>query len=186
MMFGKNRGAAAVAARIPQGSIGLEIGVWKGDSSELFLHKASHLHLVDPWSVTAYEKSKEFGGFNEYLKRYSQLVGRPDKKAFQDYYDTVYGSVVKRFEGRPVTIHRCTSEKFFMNFKDTVDWAYIDGSHSEEGCYHDLLGCLRIVNWRIFGDDYGTKEGVTNAVDRVVKELGVKLEVFGGDQYQLS
>jgi predicted O-methyltransferase YrrM len=44
-----NPGAHIVAALLPDHSAGVEIGVWKGDSSELFLQRAGHLYLVDPW-----------------------------------------------------------------------------------------------------------------------------------------
>ena len=54
MMLGKNVGSEETWKRIPFNSVGVEIGVWKGDSSEKFLRKASHLHLVDQWSPIAY------------------------------------------------------------------------------------------------------------------------------------
>ena len=186
MMFGRNRGAEAVCGLIPKGSVGVEIGVWKGDSSELFLQRAGHLHLVDPWSVDAYRGSVEFGGFDGYLSRYKQIVGSDRPEAFQDYYDRIHDSVVKRFEGRPVTIHRCTSEKFFTNFPGPVDWVYVDGGHSKEVCYHDLIGAIRISNRYVFGDDYGTKPGVTEAVDSIVSSLDVPFKVFAGDQFRLG
>jgi len=44
-----NPGANLIVPHLPVGSVGVEIGVWKGDSSALFLKRAGHLYLVDPW-----------------------------------------------------------------------------------------------------------------------------------------
>ena len=54
-MVGKNNDSAHTCARIPTGSVGVEIGVWKGDSSARFLTRASHLHLVDSWSTVQWD-----------------------------------------------------------------------------------------------------------------------------------
>ena len=59
MMFGKNPGTDQTWKRIPEGSVGAELGVWQGDSSEKFLKRAGHVHLVDSWSPVVYEESDE-------------------------------------------------------------------------------------------------------------------------------
>lgn len=184
MMFGKNLAAAETAKRVPVGSVGVEIGVWRGDSTALFLERASHVHLVDPWSVTAYEDSEEFGDYRAYLKRYAALVGSDDPREFQKYYDRIHRSVCDRFPPELVTIHRCTSDDFFRKFSWQVDWVYVDGSHSFGGCLTDLKNAQRIVKpgGLIFGDDYGNKPGVTSAV----QEFAETFEVFGGNQYQIA
>jgi hypothetical protein len=161
MMFGKNNAVSAVVDRIPKGSIGVEIGVWRGDSSAKFLTKASRLHLVDPWSVGPY------GTDPEYLKRYSVLVGSDKPEAFEKYYEDIFRSVCRRFVYSPVLIHRMTSAQFFAVFKGKVDWVYIDGLHTYEGCLADIRGARQILlpGGVIYGDDYGNKPGVTQAVD---------------------
>lgn len=185
MMFGNNKGSDAVVKRIPVGSVGVEIGVWKGESSSKFLTRASHLHMVDPWSVDAYRSSDEHGGFRHYLRRYSQLVGGSHEDSFQKYYDSIHDSVVSKFAGEPVSIYRCSSDKFFEGIACTVDWVYVDGSHAFDGCLADLYGARGIATYAIFGDDYGTKEGVTKAVDTFIADTGLELDVFGKDQYQI-
>ncbi len=184
MMFGKNLGAVETAKRIPIGSVGVEIGVWRGDSTALFLERASHVHLVDPWSVTAYEESDEFGDYSAYLKRYSALVGSDDPLKFQQYYDGVYESVRARFTAAQATIHRCTSAQFFGSFSGPVDWVYIDGSHRYEDCLTDLRCASRIVRrgGLIFGDDFVNKPGVTQAV----LDFNRMYWVFGGNQYVIQ
>ena len=186
MMFGKNKGAALTAERIPFCSVGVEIGVWRGDSSEWFLRRGGYLHLVDPWSVEPYETSNEFGDYAAYLNRYAKLVGSNNPEAFQSFYDGIYRSVEKRFRDCPVTIHRQTSAEFFAEFRTTVDWVYVDGLHSFDGCLTDLIGALNIVKQggSIFGDDYGNKEGVTGAVDGFVEHSGLYVDHFE-NQYQI-
>ena len=73
MMLGTNTGSNETWKRIPEGSTGVELGVWKGESSSKFLQRAGHLHLVDPWSAVAYEDSDEFGNYQGYLNRYSKI-----------------------------------------------------------------------------------------------------------------
>ena len=182
MMFGRNPGAQETAKRIPQGSTGVEIGVWRGESSALFLQRAAHLHLVDPWSVVPYKG----GDYQDYLNRYSKIVGSADPLQFQQYYDKVYQEVGQRFKGQAVTLHRCTSADFFDGFDSMVDWVYIDGLHTFDGCLADLAGSMEIVKpgGSVFGDDYGNKPGVTAAVDAVEKSSGLQVDHFG-NQYQI-
>jgi len=188
MMFGKNPGTNETWKRIPNGSIGVELGVWKGDSSEKFLQRAKHLHLVDPWSVVAYEDSDEFGNYEGYLDRYSKLVGSRNPKDFQKYYDDIAESVQLKFKNNPVTIHRMTTDEFFDTFEGQVDWVYVDALHNFEGCLSDLRNSLKIikVGGVIFGDDYGNKPGVIKAVDAFIAETGLTLETFSTNQYEIK
>ena len=81
--------------RIPKDSIGAELGVWKGDSSKLFLKRAKLLYLVDSWSIAPYSESDEHGNYEAYIQRYKKIVGSQDPKDFQKYYDKIYEGVVK-------------------------------------------------------------------------------------------
>ena len=190
MMFGENPGTDVTWKRIPKDSVGVELGVWKGNSSEKFLRNAKHLHLVDPWSPIPYQKSDEFGDYQGYLRRYSKLVGSTDPKEFQRYYEKIYKSVIERFKGRSVTIHRCTTEEFFKTFNEEIDWVYVDALHSYEGCLSDLRNSLNIikVGGSIFGDDYKNKSkpGVTAAVDTFIRESGLTLDNFYLDQFEIK
>ena len=49
MMFGKNP-AQTKRGKGSENSVGAELGVWQGESSEKFLKRAKHVHLVDSWS----------------------------------------------------------------------------------------------------------------------------------------
>lgn len=186
-MLGKNKETEETWKRIPKNSVGVELGVWRGDTSEKFLRRAKHLHLVDTWSVVPYEQSDEFGNYEGYLRRYSKLVGSQDPKDFQKYYDKIAKSVAARFCGKSVTIHRCTTTEFFNEFKDKVDWVYVDALHSFEGCLSDLRNSINILKPEgiIFGDDYGNKEGVVQAVNAFLAETGLKLNNFHATQFEI-
>jgi len=187
MMYGRNIHSEETWKRVPDNTVGIEIGVWKGGSSEKFLRRASHLHLVDSWSPIAYENSNEHGTYENYLDRYAELVGSRDPVDFQKYYDNIYQGVVDKFAGCPITIHRMNSRDFFKQFNEQVDWVYVDADHSYEGCLHDLENSLRVVRpgGIIFGDDYTNKPGVRQAVDEFVACTGLPFNNFHGTQYEI-
>ncbi len=194
-MVGRNTDVEALLDWIPKRSVGIEIGVWRGDTSDLFIkHRDVALHLVDPWSTEPYKGNGEFQTFDAYLDRYSKCTGGRTEDKFEECYEEVYQSVVRRFKGRPVTVHRCTSAKFFETANGLkVDWVYIDGLHSYEGCLADLRGAAGLVKSRgsIFGDDYGMPTlvrlaGVTRAVDEFAKEKGLKVIRHGRHQFQIQ
>ena len=187
MMYGRNIHSEETWKRIPEGTVGIEIGVWKGGSSEKFLRRASHLHLVDSWSPVAYEHSDEHGTYENYLDRYAELVGSRDPADFQRYYDNILQSVIDKFVNKPITIHRMNSRDFFKQFDEQVDWVYVDADHSYEGCLHDLENSLRVVRpgGIIFGDDYTNKPGVRQAVDEFVQRTGLPFNNFHGTQYEI-
>ena len=187
MMHGKNIESKKVLNRIPANSIGCEIGVWKGLSSELFLSKCSHLHLVDSWHYAPYIESLEFGDQKSFIKRYEPLVKSDNLNDFQNYYDKVYRSVVEKFKDKPVTIHRKTSDSFFEKTNIKVDWIYLDASHEYKQVKKDLYNCLKILkeNGVLLGDDYLSKPEVKEAVDEFVQEKKFKLDNFFGSQFEI-
>jgi len=188
MMFGTNTGSNETWKRIPNNSIGVELGVWKGESSAKFLNRAKHLHLVDPWSVVAYANSDEFGDYSDYLARYSKIVGSQNPDDFQRYYDNIAQMVTNQFKDKPVTIHRQTTDQFFMSFTEKVDWVYVDALHSFDGCLSDLRNSLKIIKkgGSLFGDDYGNKPGVVAAVDAFILETGLTLDNFYTTQFEIK
>lgn len=185
-MFGNNPGSNETWKKIPEGSTGAELGVWKGDSSAKFFKRAKHIHLVDSWSPIAYEDSDEHGDYEAYLERYSKLVGSKNPKDFQKYYDKIYKNVVDRFKDKSITIHRMVTKEFFESFSEKLDWIYVDASHSYDGCYYDLTQSLNLIkdDGILLGDDYSDKKlGVKTAVNDFVKNHDVIFENFYMDQY---
>lgn len=189
MMFGKNPGTDETWKRIPAGSIGAELGVWQGDSALKFLNRAKHIHLVDAWAPEVFKGSNEFGGYQAYLERYSKLTGEATTEGFQRYYDKIYEGVKKKFTGKPVTIHRMSTEQWFNTFDQKLDWIYVDASHGYEGCLHDLTRAVGMIKpgGKLFGDDYGPKKpGVQDAVNQFIKNTGHKLNNFHDDQFEVQ
>lgn len=187
-MHGKNIESKKILSRIPSNSVGCEIGVWKGLSSELFLSKCSHLHLVDSWQYEPYLESEEFGDEKSFVKRYKPLVKSNDLDDFKKYYNQVYQSVVTKFQNKPVTIHRQTSDQFFEKTILKVDWIYLDASHEYKQVKKDLHNCLKILKPEgvFLGDDYQNKPGVKKAVDEFVSEKKFILDNFYGSQFQIK
>jgi hypothetical protein len=101
--------------------------------------------------------------------------------------DDQYQRVKALFLGRPVTIHRMTSERFFAGFKNLADWVYIDGLHDYESVMADLIGAASILMREgvIYGDDYGKKEGVQEAVDEYCRLRNCEPRLLGLGQYAI-
>ena len=97
--------------------------------------------------------------------------------------DDKYAAVKQMFRGQPVTIHRMKSVDFFRTFKDKVDWVYIDGLHDYYSVTFDLIGAASILkpDGVIYGDDYGKKDGVQQAVD----EFAPHRRLLGLSQYAI-
>ena len=149
---------------IPKNSVGIEVGVWKGAFTKELIKKAtpSELHLVDPWIYTT--------GMKKYFDD------------GQESLDAMYNKIVRKF-GRKnfISVHRCMSDQLAPNFSDGYfDWVYVDGNHSFEGVYSDLVNYHDKVKTGGFmiGDDYGGKsKGVKVAVDKFCKERNINFKV---------
>jgi hypothetical protein len=154
-------------SQIPKLSVGAEIGVHKGDFSELILEREpKKLHLIDPWK---FEPDPAY-----VASFYGGPIGKNQAKM-----DTIYESVVSRFRSAIrsgiVQVHRNTSEGCCAQFPDNYfDWIYIDGNHKYEFVKLDLEMFLPKVKLRgiVAGDDYASpgwwQDGVTKAVDEAI------------------
>jgi len=187
-----NTAVDAILHLIQQGSVGAEIGVWKGNSSFKFLSKSPKmLYLVDPYSLEGYSipianKDKTFN-YDKWLLKYGRMIGGSDPEDFESYYNNVYKSVVERFEGHNnVTICRMTSDKWLTQTSpETLDWIYIDADHSYSGVLNDLTKSLRVVKKEglLLGDDYNSRPGVVQAVNEFVDKYQLNVEFYGIGQY---
>ena len=189
MMIGQNKNSVSILDKIPRNSIGAEIGVWKGDSSELFLKTTNpkELHLVDPWSFDAFADNLTEEEYKKEVEKYSKITNGKDRKSFEEYYDRIYQGVVSRFKSSPnVIIHRKKSTEWFNAFNKKLDWIYIDGDHTYDGCLNDLNNCLKVMkpNSIIFGDDYGNKPDVKRAVDDF--SVDKNLVILGTNQFMIE
>jgi hypothetical protein len=156
-----------ILSQIPRHSVCAEIGVDRGNFSELILEcEPKKLHLIDPWK---FEVDPAYAG-----SRYGGRLGKNQARM-----DTIHKSVVSRFRSAIhsgiVEVHRNTSAGCSSQFSDNYfDWIYIDGNHRYEFVKHDLELFLPKVKLggMIAGDDYATpgwwQDGVTKAVDEAI------------------
>lgn len=158
------------SAHLSEGSVGVEIGVDFGDGAARWLESSiSKLHLVDPWI--------------------QQDVDHWTAQD-QELMDQRFEFVKKRFKDEPrVEIHRQLSSDFFKTLHDnSIDWVFIDGDHSTEGAYSDLIDSFRVVKpgGIIAGDDmHGCSRWAAEvrvAYERFMSEYGDRVELIW-DQY---
>jgi len=196
MATSTNKDSPNILHLIGKGTVGAEIGVWKGNSAVNYVKKElAELHLVDPYSVEPYRDNSEMP-FDQYIAKYSKVTGEFTEAGFKRYYDNVYNSVVEKFKNHPeVKVHRMTSGQWFEANKDLkLDWIYIDGDHSYEGCLFDLENALPMMKkgGYILGDDYywpgakWGKKGVTEALDTFIAMTGLNKSRFGETQFAIK
>jgi len=151
--------------RVPDQSVGAEIGVLRGDFTARVLDvvKPQQYHLIDPWYCSNENNTKGARwGTNQSMT--------------QAKMDAMHDSVVQRFaheiqSGR-IIIHRKGSVEAASQFDDEFfDWVYIDGNHLYDAVKSDLEYYLPKIKRGGFlmGDDYDVKgwwgDGVNRAVD---------------------
>jgi hypothetical protein len=149
---GKRNPRRLLLQDMPKNSVCAEIGVWKGDFSELIRTVTSpeKLHLIDPWEFQDEFPERMYGG--------AVAKGQRDM-------DSIYEDVKKRFAKYPnIILHRGKSEDVLQEFANAYfDWVYIDGNHYYEYVMKDLETSYSKVKLSGFitGDDYvwGKKEG---------------------------
>ena len=106
MMYGENNGSGEVLRYIKKGTIGAEIGVWKGSTSRHFVKKnLKELHLVDPYTLPSDKKQKK-----EMLAKKTYCENRDNILSFPC----------------PVKTEAWEGENYF---KDSLDLDHIDGNH---------------------------------------------------------
>ena len=170
---------------LPAGSIGAEIGVYRGRFSAQILQlvRPRVLHLVDPWQ---HEEGEVY--------RNALFGGR--SRGGQAGMDACLARVRSKFAGEitagRVVIHRGFSGDVLSRFADAhFDWIYIDGNHLFEFVRLDLE-----LAWRktraggvICGDDYVDggwwKGDVRKAVDGFVCERSIAVLAIRNRQFAL-
>jgi hypothetical protein len=153
---------------LPAGTIGAEIGVWRGYFSVEILQKTRvrHLYLVDAW--------KPQPSYNDPLTDTDHEANLAETKhhlrGMRDRWTIVRGTSLE------VGVYNKTIPP--------LDWVYIDADHSYEACLTDLRTWeLRLKpNGVIMGHDYTNNEqakkwnfGVIEAVTEFCKTNGWKL-----------
>lgn len=127
-----------------------EVGVYRGESTELFLRSGyvDTVYCIDPWR-SGYDNCDE--------------ASNSDMSAVESEFD----NVVRRWEGR-IKKHKGTVDDF--NAKScNIDFVYIDACHQYESVKHDIEWALSLDPFSIGGHDYvfEDRSGVKKAVDEM-------------------
>ena len=174
-----------VLRRLPRGSSGAEIGVWKAEFSERILRivRPAHLHLVDPWRLAA-ENQSAWWGANSGL----------DPNGMEAIFLDVQRRMASNIASGQVVLHRATSVEAALSILDgSLDWVYLDGDHLYDPVLKDLESWwpkIRPGGW-ILGDDYDMpqsrwKDGVTLAAKKFSADLGLQVDYPGRHQFVLQ
>lgn len=145
--------------------IGVEIGVHRGDLSWRLLgsNRNIFLYMVDPWEECAPDSS--YMTTEDHINRFTQ---EEHDEAMRQAMNNVH-----LFSGQ-YKVLRMTSEEAAKQFADeTIDFVFIDGDHSYEGCSSDIsLWYPKLKEGGLLsGHDYreGRNYGVMQAVHEFSK-----------------
>ncbi len=175
-----------VVSKLGFSTVGVEVGVDTGNLSQVILTymKPNKLYLIDPWLL--------YPDYIEELKGVKIGRGYNDPKYYeQKRYDGLYEDVVKRFKDNPVVqVMRGMSEDRAKDIPDdSLDWAYMDGSHREKYVYKDLvawwskikIGGILCGHDFVLQVDPPKPPEVPIALEKFSKEMGLIVWPFGSD-----
>lgn len=153
---------------------GAEVGVYRGQLSEILLGSFPHLFLtlVDPWRA--------------HIAPPRGIRGDDWLQYDQGKWDDIYADVLNRIG--PTTsrcrVMRMLSDQAAMQIEDkSLDFVYIDADHTYESVRQDIQLWLPKAKRLIFGHDYGGKNdrmgvwGVKRAVDEA---FGDRVQIRAG------
>lgn len=188
-----NKDVISILDLIQPDTIGAEIGVWLGNTSEKFLQcQPKTLYLIDPYSAEIYYQTlTSIDNRVTHPNSWSnlrQIVTTVDLVEASKYLDEMYARVQNKFkDNSAVVLIRKTSTEWFEQLSTKLDWIYIDGNHSYECVSQDLINGLEAVRagGLILGDDYSPSSWpeVCQAVDEVVWKYKLNIEYYGSCQY---
>jgi hypothetical protein len=155
-------------------SIGAEVGVYKGGFGEFLLPHCRRLYLVDPWYRlkpfwgVAEKKNSAVRAFIEILTVYEEEIEAGRVQVILDFAEPFMRSLAPR----------------------SLDWIYLDASHSYEATMQELEAAQNVVRkgGYIIGDDYdpdpaSNQHGVYRAVNEVLRQTDRQLLVDDSRQW---
>lgn len=148
-----------LASHVPQDGLALEVGSFKGKSSNFLaagLSGRASLVCVDTWKNDAMPYDAKQDVYDEFL---------------QNTFN--YKNCITPIRGH--------SSEIASSWKQPLDLLFIDGDHSYNGCKSDLLAWLRFVKpggWVAFHDS--GEEGVTRAIaeEFPIDQRGLQLQAW--------
>ncbi len=156
---------------LPKNSIGVEIGVFKGEFSRIILQVVDPqlFYLIDPWEGKI-ESGDKNGNNIEFIDG-------------NEYY---ISDIIKGFLFLPqIKILKHYSDIINLFPNNYLDWIYIDGAHDYSTVKHDLVSSYDKIkqNGYIMGHDYTTKmfPDLVRAVDEFCLEYNLNIEYLTQD-----
>jgi hypothetical protein len=148
----------------------VEIGVNKGETSQLFRHlfPEATLYLIDPWKLTS-----DYG-----------FSGTPISRKLK-HYENAYQRVASLFQDDPkVTLLRTSSSKGIQQVPDELDLVFIDGNHEYMQVRQDILSWLPKVRrgGLLAGHDYDQNIPMFSGVKQAVDEIFGRKILLGKDR----
>lgn len=151
-------GPKKLVSFLPENSIMVEVGSYRGESAQLFLEsgKISKIYCIDPWKP---------------------FYDNTDSASFTDMKQ-VESDFDKRFANdKRVVKVKGTIDDFAPRREDPeIDFVYIDGCHTYEATMHDIQVAMSVIRPKraIAGHDWAW-QGVQKAV---TEQLGSPDKIF--------
>ena len=161
---------------IKKNSVCCEIGVWKGEFSQLIIKKnnPSKLYLIDPW--------KDFGeGYFD--KKHIKYRQENQDQRFNLVNEKLKSNILKK----QVEILKMTSEEALSKLENIkFDFIYVDGNHQYKFVKYDIENYFKLLNdsGYLVGDDYRI-DSVKKAVDDFLQNNKTKNFFVKNDQFIL-
>lgn len=168
--------------RVPKGSVGAEIGVFRGHFSDQICRilQPAKLYLIDPWTLVG----ETFGWGKEYTSfgTLPTAVAREQTRAFVEQHPATDSVLIEGF------YPDCAGQ-----ITEPLDFAYLDASHAYQSTLIELRHLARQVKPRglILGDDWAPNvndqhHGVFRAVQEFVASSDWQIIAAGaGRQWAL-
>ena len=162
---------------IKKNSVCCEIGVWKGEFSQLIIKKnnPTKLYLIDPW--------KDFG--DDYFdKKHVKYRQENQNLRFNLVNQKLKSNILKN----QVEILKMTSEEALSKLENIkFDFIYVDGNHQYKFVKYDIENYFKLLNdsGYLVGDDYRI-DSVKKAVDDFLQNNKTKNFFVKNDQFILQ
>lgn len=160
------------------GSIGAELGVYKGGFGEFLLPHCRRLFLVDPWFR---------------LKPY-WVTADGTTSSSVDALIRILEVYRQEIDGGVVEVIVDFAEPWLLSLPaNSLDWVYLDASHKYQSTRAEIVAACRAVKpgGYVLGDDYdedpaSNQHGVFLAVNSVLNERNQRLSLNSSRQWAMK
>ncbi|OGU74885.1 MAG: hypothetical protein A2V93_04340 [Ignavibacteria bacterium RBG_16_34_14] len=168
-----------------------EVGSWKGRSAIWFIenflqHLDSVIYCIDTWNIN------EWNDFNQEKVLLQSNSQRAKELDVENIYEQFLFNINFKGYSNKCRVSKKRSIEALSDFNNNFfDFIYIDGDHSEQGCYDDLKAAWPKIKTGgiLFGDDWTWQDKgvfpVRKAVKKFAEENSLKTKplLFHGNGY---